>query len=68
MTVQKNPTNPLGPGYEVAGSEMRYRDSFNKTLRDELNRKSKGKRWQITLKFELPPGAYATVLVKRLFH
>jgi tRNA(Glu) U13 pseudouridine synthase TruD len=37
-------------------------------LRDELNKKSKGKRWQITLKFELPPGAYATVLIKRLFH
>ena len=37
-------------------------------LRDELNKKSKGKRWQITLKFNLPPGAYATVLIKRLFH
>ena len=37
-------------------------------LRDELNKKSKGKRWQITLSFELPPGAYATVLIKRLFH
>ena len=37
-------------------------------VRDELNTKSKGKRWQIILDFELPPGAYATVLVKRLFH
>jgi tRNA(Glu) U13 pseudouridine synthase TruD len=37
-------------------------------LRDELNKKNKGKRWQITLSFELPPGAYATVLIKRLFH
>lgn len=38
MTTQEDTKNPLGPGYDVAGSEMRYRDSFNKTLRDELNR------------------------------
>ncbi len=34
---------------------------------DEM-RKRRGKRWKVTLDFELPPGAYATVLVKRLFH
>lgn len=28
----------LGPGYDVPGSVVRYRDAFNKTLRDELNR------------------------------
>lgn len=42
MTTTENPpqssTNPLGPGYEAPGQEMRYRDAFNKTLRDELNR------------------------------
>ena len=27
-----------GPGYEVPGSVVRYRDAFNKTLRDELDR------------------------------
>jgi pyruvate dehydrogenase E1 component beta subunit len=32
------PGSPLGPGYAVAGSEVRYRDAFNKTLRDELDR------------------------------
>lgn len=40
-TIEKRPQaqdDPLGPGYEVAGKEMRYRDAFNKTLRDELNR------------------------------
>lgn len=42
--------------------------NVSEPLRDELNAKSKGKRWQIILDFELPPGAYATVLVKRLFH
>jgi pyruvate/2-oxoglutarate/acetoin dehydrogenase E1 component len=41
MTTTDKPassTNPLGPGYDVAGQEMRYRDAFNKTLRDEMNR------------------------------
>ena len=33
----KSQTNPLGPGYDVPGKEMRYRDAFNKTLRDEMN-------------------------------
>ena len=37
-------------------------------VRDEMNSRSKGKRWAITFDFELPPGAYATVLIKRLFH
>lgn len=41
MTTTENPsqssTNPLGPGYDAPGQEMRYRDAFNKTLRDELN-------------------------------
>ena len=36
MTISKDTKNPLGPGYNVSGSEMRYRDAFNKTLRDEL--------------------------------
>jgi pyruvate/2-oxoglutarate/acetoin dehydrogenase E1 component len=35
--AKQSQTDPLGPGYEVAGQEMRYRDAFNKTLRDELN-------------------------------
>ena len=30
--------NPLGPGYDAPGQIMRYRDAFNKTLRDEMNR------------------------------
>ncbi|NQW19021.1 MAG: alpha-ketoacid dehydrogenase subunit beta [Chloroflexi bacterium] len=30
--------NPLGPGTEVPGREERYRDAFQRTLRDELNR------------------------------
>ncbi|MBI4305168.1 MAG: alpha-ketoacid dehydrogenase subunit beta [Chloroflexi bacterium] len=30
--------SPLGPGYDVPGREIRYREAFNKTLRDELNR------------------------------
>ncbi len=42
MTTTEQPpqskADPLGPGYDVAGQEMRYRDAFNKTLRDELNR------------------------------
>ena len=29
--------NPLGPGFDVPGREERYRDSFQRTLRDELN-------------------------------
>ncbi len=41
MTTTDNPptsaSSGLGPGYDVAGQEMRYRDAFNKTLRDELN-------------------------------
>ena len=28
--------SPLGPGYGVAGEFVRYRDAFNRTLRDEL--------------------------------
>lgn len=39
-TTEQRPqskTDPLGPGYDVAGQEMRFRDAFNKTLRDELN-------------------------------
>jgi tRNA pseudouridine13 synthase len=36
--------------------------------RDEMSRSKKGKRWMVSLEFELPPGAYATVLIKRLFH
>ncbi len=38
MTTQQS-INPLGPGYEgVAGSEKRFRDVFNETLRAEMNR------------------------------
>lgn len=29
---------PLGPGYDVPGETMRYREAFNRTLRDELRR------------------------------
>ena len=36
--------------------------------RDELNGSARHKRWKTRLSFELPPGAYATVLVKRLFN
>ena len=34
MTTENQ--NSLGPGYEVKGSEIRYRDAFNNTLRAEL--------------------------------
>ncbi len=34
MTI--NNQNGLGPGFDVKGSEMRYRDAFNNTLRSEL--------------------------------
>ena len=34
---------------------------------DEM-KKGKGKRWKTTIEFDLPSGAYATVLIKRLFH
>jgi pyruvate dehydrogenase E1 component beta subunit len=30
--------SPLGPGTEVPGNEIRYREAFNKTLKDELER------------------------------
>ncbi|MCH7738510.1 MAG: alpha-ketoacid dehydrogenase subunit beta [Chloroflexi bacterium] len=30
--------NPLGPGIDVPGREERYRDAFQRTLRDELER------------------------------
>ena len=30
-------TNKIGPGKNVEGTEMRYRDAFNQALRDELN-------------------------------
>ncbi len=36
MTTTAN--NPLGPGINVPGREERYRDSFQRTLRDELER------------------------------
>ncbi len=29
---------PLGPGFDVPGKETTYRETFNRTLRDELNR------------------------------
>ncbi len=32
------PGSALGPGYSGAGEVVRYRDAFNRTLRDELNR------------------------------
>ena len=35
---QQHSRNGLGPGLDVPGQEMRYRDAFNKTLRDEMNR------------------------------
>ena len=35
---------------------------------DDLNGSPKHKRWKVNLSFDLPSGAYATVLVKRLFH
>lgn len=40
MTTEKSTesNNPLGPGYDVQGKVMRYREVFNQTLRDELNR------------------------------
>ena len=28
--------NNIGPGFQVAGKELRYRDAFNETLRKEL--------------------------------
>ena len=28
--------NHLGPGFDVEGKELRYRDAFNNTLREEL--------------------------------
>ncbi|MEC7837400.1 MAG: alpha-ketoacid dehydrogenase subunit beta [Chloroflexota bacterium] len=34
MTIENQ--NSLGPGFDVKGSEMRYRDAFNNTLRAEL--------------------------------
>ena len=34
MTI--NNQSYLGPGYDVKGNEMRYRDAFNNTLRAEL--------------------------------
>ena len=34
MTIENK--NSLGPGFEVKGSQMRYRDAFNNTLRAEL--------------------------------
>tara|TARA_B100001250_G_scaffold414607_1_gene454552 strand:- start:57189 stop:58250 length:1062 start_codon:yes stop_codon:yes gene_type:complete len=34
MTIENK--NSLGPGFEVKGSQMRYRDVFNNTLRAEL--------------------------------
>ena len=37
MTIETRP-DPLGPGFDVAGSEIRYREAFNKTLFDELRR------------------------------
>ena len=36
MTIENK--NSLGPGFEVKGSQMRYRDAFNNTLRAELER------------------------------
>ncbi len=36
--------------------------------RDEMNSSAKRKRWKASIGFDLSPGAYATVLVKRLFH
>lgn len=36
--------------------------------RDERNGSARHKRWKVTLSFALPPGAYATNVVKRLFH
>ena len=30
--------SPMGPGMEVPGREMRYREAFNKTLGDEMER------------------------------
>jgi len=35
--------------------------------RDEMNSSAKHKGWKASIGFDLPPGAYATVLVKRLF-
>ncbi|MEX0763429.1 MAG: alpha-ketoacid dehydrogenase subunit beta [Dehalococcoidia bacterium] len=37
MTTQAA-ANPLGPGFDVPGSEATYRETFNRTLRDELER------------------------------
>ena len=34
--MTKENKNSLGPGFEVKGSQMRYRDAFNNTLRAEL--------------------------------
>jgi tRNA pseudouridine13 synthase len=35
---------------------------------DDRNGSSRNKRWKVTLAFDLLPGAYATNVVKRLFH
>jgi tRNA(Glu) U13 pseudouridine synthase TruD len=40
----------------------------SEAVRDEMNGSAKRKRWKASLGFDLSPGAYATVLVKRLFH
>jgi tRNA pseudouridine13 synthase len=42
--------------------------SISEPERDEMNGSGKRKRWKTTLSFALPPGAYATVIIKRLFH
>ncbi len=42
--------------------------SISEPERDEMNGSGKRKRWKTTLSFSLPPGAYATVVIKRLFH
>ena len=39
MTIENQ--NSLGPGFDVKGSEMRYRDAFNNTLRAELEHDEK---------------------------
>ena len=42
MTTAQAPTKwssqPLGPGFDVPGKVTTYRETFNQTLRDELNR------------------------------
>jgi pyruvate dehydrogenase E1 component beta subunit len=38
VAMEEKKTGPMGPGVGGPGREMRYREAFNKTLRDELRR------------------------------